>query len=107
MPEDVKLPIILTRDGHVSSLVIYHFHIHSCHFDRGMTLNAIRQVGFWVIDAREAVTSYVWKCVMCRRFEGSPCGQNMSDFSLDRLDLAPPFPYSAVDYFGPFIVKDG
>ena len=31
----------------------------------------------------------------------------MSDLPEDRLETAPPFTYCAVDYFGPFIVKDG
>ena len=31
----------------------------------------------------------------------------MSDLPEDRSETAPPFTYCAVDYFGPFIVKDG
>ena len=31
----------------------------------------------------------------------------MSDLPDDRLEAAPPFTYCAVDYFGPFIIKDG
>ena len=31
----------------------------------------------------------------------------MADLPEDRLDLAPPFTYSAVDYFGPWLIKEG
>jgi len=31
----------------------------------------------------------------------------MADFPLDRSEPALPFPFSAVDYFGPWIVKEG
>ena len=31
----------------------------------------------------------------------------MADLPNDRLEPAPPFTYSAVDYFGPWYVKEG
>jgi len=31
----------------------------------------------------------------------------MADLPEDRLEESPPFTYSAVDYFGPFIIKEG
>ena len=31
----------------------------------------------------------------------------MADLPADRLEENPPFAYSAVDYFGPFFIKEG
>lgn len=104
--EDIKHPLILPRHSHVTNLVIDHFHEESGHSGRGMTLNAIRQAGFWIIGARAAVTKVVMKCVTCSKLRGSTCEQKMADLPEDRLEAAPPFTYSAVDYFGPFYIKD-
>ena len=106
-PNEIKHPILLPRRDHVTDLVIEHYHVHSCHSGRGMTLNSIRQAGFWIIGARAAVTSHIWKCVTCRKLRRAPCVQKMADLPRDRLDPSPPFTYSAVDYFGPFFIKDG
>ena len=37
----------------------------------------------------------------------SPPAQKMADLPADRLEENPPFTYSAVDYFGPFYIKEG
>lgn len=42
----VKHPIILPRKGHVTGLIISHFHNMVEHQGRGMTLNQIRSAGF-------------------------------------------------------------
>ena len=104
--EDIKHPLILPRHSHVTNLVINYFHEESGHSGRGMTLNAIRQAGLWIIGARAAVTKLVMKCVTCRKLRGSTCEQKMADLPEDRLEPAPPFTYSAVDYFGPFYIKE-
>ena len=63
---------------------------------------------------RTAITAHLRKCVLCKKLRGRVVGQKMSDLMVDRSDLmvdrlepAPPFTYSAVDYFGPFYVKEG
>ncbi|XP_038053892.1 uncharacterized protein LOC119726309 [Patiria miniata] len=106
-PKEIKHPILLPRHGHVTDLVIEHYHVQSCHSGRGMTLNSIRQAGFWILGARSAVTSHIWKCVTCRKLRRAPCGQKMAELPKDRLDPSAPFTYSAVDYFGPFMIKEG
>ena len=53
------------------------------------------------------VARHVSKCVVCRRVRSSTRGQKMSDLPKDRLEPAPPFTYSSVDFFGPFYVKEG
>lgn len=71
-----------------------------------MTLNNIRQAGLWIIGARAAVTKLVMKCVTCHKLRGSTCEQKMANLPEDTHEPAPPFTYSAVDYFGPFYIKD-
>lgn len=107
LPLDVAHPIVLPKSSHVTSLVASHYHIVSGHSGRGMTLNAIRQAGFWILGARRTAAKLVMQCVTCRRLRGTPRMQKMADLPEERLDVAPPFTYSAVDYFGPFYIKEG
>ena len=43
VPFHIKHPIILPRKGHVTTLVIWHFHQRVKHQGRGITLNEIRE----------------------------------------------------------------
>ena len=46
------------------------------------------------------------KCVFCRRNYSRPNEQKMADLPKNRISPAPPFTYTDVDYFGPFIIKE-
>ena len=107
LSDDVKFPIILPRDSHVTMLSVKHFHESTSHQGKGMTLNAIRSNGFWVVSGSSTVASAISSCVKCQKLRGDMQEQRMSDLLEDSLESTPPFTYCAVDYFGPFIVKDG
>jgi len=107
MPEDVKHPAILPRRSHITELIIQYCHHAIKHQGSGMTLNELRQRGYWVIGGTSAVGCFVSKCTICRRFRAPTQDQKMADLPKDRTEPVPPFTYSAVDYFGPFYIKDG
>ncbi|XP_031554426.1 uncharacterized protein LOC116291397 [Actinia tenebrosa] len=103
----VKHPIILPKGAHISLLVIRHFHERVSHQGKGITLNEIRSNGFWVVGGTSAVRSAIGRCVKCRKLRGPVVEQKMCDLPKDRLECCPPFTYCAVDYFGPFAIKEG
>ena len=107
MPLDIKHPCILPKKGHVTELIICHFHQKVAHQGRGMTHNSIRSSGFWIIDGSSVVSNHISKCVTYRRIRGGLQKQRMTDLREDRLEPSLPFTYSAVDYFGPWLVKEG
>ena len=102
----IKHPLILPRQSHVTDLLIRHYHNDCNHGGRGMTLNNLRQHGYWIIGGSAAVASLINKCVFCRCSRGVLMTQKMADLPQDRLNEAPPFSYSGVDVFGPFLIKE-
>ena len=103
----VKFPVVLPRKGHVTQIVICHFHHKTKHQGRGITTQAIGSNDFEIIGCSSAVASQIASCVECRRLRGPTQDQKLADLPEDRLEPAPPFTYCAVDLFGPWYIKEG
>ena len=106
LEDSIKFPILLPRKGHVTKLIVRHFHEVTKHQGRTTTLNEARSSGYWIVGGTSSVSEYIFNCVKCRKIRGSTQTQKMADLPEDRLQPAPPFTYCAVDYFGPWIVKE-
>ena len=107
MEYKLKHPILLPKNGHITSVIIDFYHGKVEHDDRGMTINEIMSNGFWVINCTAAKKSMISKCVDCRKLHGKTCQQKMSDLAEEQLIKEPCFSYCGVDMFGPFLVKEG
>ena len=77
------------------------------HQGRLLTLNEIRQAGYWIIHGRSAVSNVIHKCVKCRRQRGVTETQKMADLPLERTKETAPFTYTGVDVFGPWYIREG
>ncbi|XP_068246483.1 uncharacterized protein [Palaemon carinicauda] len=85
---------------------LYVKHIHEIdHAGVEVTLAKL-QSKFWVPGARKLINSLKARCVICRKFAKKTEEQCMGQCPSERLQLAPPFFITAIDLFGPFIVKD-
>ena len=107
MPEVSKHPVILPRRSHVINLILQYCHQATKHQGSGMTHNEVRQRGYWIIGGTSVVANLVSKCVICRKLRAPLVQRKLADTPEDRVEPAPPFTYSAVDYFGPFLLKEG
>ena len=107
LPPEVKFPVILPRKSHLANLIISYFHGRVEHQGRGITLNEIRSNGYWVIGGTAAVAHCISRCVKCNRSRGATQEPKMADLPNDRMEPSPPFTYAAVDYCGPWYIKDG
>ena len=99
-------PLILTQTGHITELIVRHFHERVNHQGRGLTSNEIGGNGFW-IALSAAASHLIGHCVTCRRLRGYAQLQKMADLPEDRVESAPSFTYSGVHYFGPWYVCEG
>ena len=102
-----KHPAVLPSKNDISKMIIYHFHTKVGHQGRGMTINGIRSNGLWIQGCSSTVSYMISKCVICRRLRSAVQNQKMSDLPEDRITPSAPFTYVGVDYFGPFLVKQG
>ncbi|XP_062414254.1 uncharacterized protein LOC119220564 [Pungitius pungitius] len=102
-----KHPIILSKDLHVSTLILRHIHHQLGHAGRNHMLSRLQQK-YWIINANSAARKVISDCVVCRRNRGKLGEQKMADLPEERVlpDKAP-FTNIGVDYFGPINVKRG
>ena len=107
VPDAVKHPIVLPKKGHVTELVIRHFHEKALNQGRGITVSEIINTGYWIINCSSNVANTIAKCLICRRLRSPIQEQKMASLPVDRLEPTPPFTYSAVDCFGQFYIKEG
>jgi hypothetical protein len=60
-------PVILPKNDNITSLIISHFHLRVFHQGRHFTEGALHAAGYWVVGLKRMVSSYIKKCVVCRR----------------------------------------
>ena len=105
---DVKHPIILPTDHHLTELIIEDVHSRIVgHLGVEATLNQICK-RFWFSHAKTIIHRVLRKCVICKRRDARPYTQIMAELPLARLKIhEAPFSQTGVDYFGPLLVKQG
>lgn len=107
LPYDVRHPVLLPKKAHLTDLVIRHFHQRTGHQGRARTHAEIRSSGYWIVNGSSLIGYHISKCVTCRKLRASPQQKVMAELPTDRFEQVPPFTFSAVDYFGPFYIKEG
>ena len=72
-----------------------------------MTHNTMRQAGYWIINGRSTVFKFIAKCVKCRKLRRTSGVQKMAVLPEERVNPSPPFTYTGMDVFGPWMIKEG
>jgi hypothetical protein len=104
---EIQHPVVLPKEDPVSDLIVLHCHEVSAHQGRGLTTNEVRNQGFWILGLSAKVSSLIHKCIKCRKLRATSQQQKMGELPSDRLEAGPVFSYVAVDYFGPFHIREG
>ena len=105
LPDSTKCPVLLPKNHHFTNLIIQDVHRRKSYSGINQTLSSLREK-FWVIRGREIVKKNVRRCVVCKRIEGRPYNPQLRpDLPSFRVDEAPPFAYTGLDFLGPLYVS--
>lgn len=105
LPVESKRPAILSKDLHISTLILRHIHQQIGHSGRNYMLSRLMRK-YWIINANSAARKVISDCVVCRRHRGRLLEQKMADLPAERvLPDEAPFTHVGIDYFGPIEVK--
>ena len=83
--EEYMHPIILPKKSKVAKLIVKWCHLKAAYCGRGITLNEIKDKGFWIINASSITKSAVFNCVNCCKLKGKMGVQIMADLHKDRF----------------------
>lgn len=101
-----KHPMILSKDSRLAQLLIEEAHQSTLHGGATEMLQYLRQE-FWIVNGRSLVKSYIHRCTVCKRHQGTGAQQQMAALPRPRVTVCPPFTNTGLDYAGPFNCRHG
>ena len=105
LPYSTTHPVLLPRDHPLTALIVRNAHEHVQHNGVKETLTELR-TKYRIVRGRSLVRSIVYRCTLCRRFEGPPChAPPPPPLAMFRVKEAPAFTYTGVDFAGPLYLR--
>ena len=107
IPFGARHQAIIPRDHAIAKLLVVDAHKRLHHVGLEHTIAEIRQ-SYWIIRLRSMVKHVIYSCFYCRRRRVNPIVPLMATLPECRLACEQPvFTYTALDYFGPMLIKRG
>ena len=110
---DKRSPILLPKDDHLTSIIVWHHHIEvNKHVGgTGTTLSTLNK-RYWLLGGRREVGKNLAKCTPCRRNNARPKPQEMAPLPRCRVhsqevERITPIHKTGIDVAGPFKVNLG
>ncbi|XP_061717739.1 uncharacterized protein LOC133525497 isoform X1 [Cydia pomonella] len=101
---NVKHPIIMPHDHHLSKLIVSDAHSRTLHGGPQLTLNYVRSK-FLIINAKSLIRHILSKCVRCIKYKVTKTQPFMADLPSSRVTVARPFHRTGCDYAGPINIR--
>ncbi|XP_043192676.1 uncharacterized protein LOC122366428 [Amphibalanus amphitrite] len=99
-----ELFILLPANHRFTELYIRYIHATD-HAGIEVTMAKVQRK-FWVPGARRVIKQVKYQCVTCRKLDKKLQTQMMGELGPERLQSSPPFHHTALDLFGPFVIRD-
>ena len=96
----------MPKDDENVAALIREEHANQGHAGTNHVWSTLSQ-SYWILNGRQTVKNVIQGCIPCQKNFKQPGHQKMADLPADRLDGCAPFEATAIDAFGPFIVKNG
>ena len=106
LPETTKFPYLLPNNHRLTKLIIMDAHERICHSGTNATVIQVRQ-SFWIPAIRQLVKKTIHRCVTCRKVNGqSYPTPDPPPLQKLRLQEAPPFTTTGIDFTGALYVRN-
>ena len=104
-PYSTRFPILLPKNHRMTHLIVQHAHERVLHEGVKETLTQLRSK-YWIVRGRSLVKQIIYRCTLCRRFEGAAYkGPPAPPLPSYRVQESPPFTHTGVDFAGPMYVR--
>jgi hypothetical protein len=104
-PYTTRFPALLPRTHHFTKLIVQNAHRAVLHNGVKETLTELR-MKYWIVKGRSFIKLILRQCTLCKRFEGAAYqGPPAPPLPICRVEEAPPFAHTGVDFAGPLYVK--
>ena len=105
LSENIKKPVLLPSKHRVTTLIVEAAHKYCMHFGVGYVTSYLR-TKYWIPKIRQVVKKVQYKCVTCKRLQGSKYAQAPEPPLPDvRVQQVAPFQVTGIDYTGAINVK--
>lgn len=105
-PYQIRHPIILPVDSHLSELIVESEHRRLIHAGPQQLIASLRR-NYWILNIRRLVQKVIFRCDPCYRWRVQCSQQLMGSMPADRVNPSPVFHVCGVDYAGPFKMRYG
>lgn len=104
IPYDSRHQMVLPAKHPVTELLIRHLHEENLHLGQRGLLAVVRQ-RFWPLNVKTTIRKVVRSCITCFRVNPTKTSQLMGDLPSYRVQPAPTFARTGIDFAGPFWIK--
>lgn len=107
LTEEAKHLVILSKDLHITNLILHHIYQELGHSGRNHMLARLRQK-YWIPKSNSAIRKVISQCSKCKCLHAKPVIQKMPDLPDDRV-IADKLPFTnvGIDFFRPLEIKRG
>ncbi|XP_050076085.1 uncharacterized protein LOC126563480 [Anopheles maculipalpis] len=104
IPYDSRHQMLLPAKHPVTEALVRQLHINNLHIGQRGLLAVVRQ-RYWPLNVKSTIRKVTRKCIVCFKANPFKTTQMMGDLPSYRVQPAPVFSDTGVDYAGPFSIK--